>query len=110
VTSGRSDGSESDEEDYNLKFVEFNHDDYKEVTRAYMSGEKLINIHATGVLLDCFISILEELSQDLSQISNCGKMIAFRLVRKFAVDMLQMDSAELMLYAAFRSPVDDIFY
>ena len=65
---------------------------------------------AATVVLDCFVNILEELNKDLSEILSAGRVVPFSLVRKFAVDMLQLDSAEIMLYAAFDAQKDDIFY
>lgn len=39
-----------------------------------------------------------------------GRMIPFRLVRRFAVGTLMLEQAELVLYNSFNAPSDDIFY
>ena len=39
-----------------------------------------------------------------------GKLMSYRMVRKFVVDYLQLDDFSTVLYAAFQAPDDDIFY
>ena len=38
------------------------------------------------------------------------KNLNFDLLRKFCVDYLQIDTADLILFSAFDAPEDDIFY
>lgn len=60
------------------------------------------------------VNILEEVCKDLNEIKGYGQefnlMIPFSLSRKFSVDVIMLDKAELMLYQAFKAPLDDIFY
>lgn len=44
-------GNQQVEESYELKFISFNEDDYKEITKSYLSGGKLINVNATCITL-----------------------------------------------------------
>ena len=60
------------------------------------------------------VNILEEVGKDLAEIKSYGQefshMIPFSLSRKFAVDVLMLEKAEIILYQAFNAPIDDIFY
>ena len=44
------------------------------------------------------------------EILGAGRHIPFRIVRKFAVETIMLDSVEIILYNACMTPKDDIFY
>ena len=76
----------------------------------YKSGKKLVNIHATGMMFATASRIVEEVNRDLYEIVCAGKLMSYRMVRKFAVDYLQLDDFASTMYAAFQAPLDDIWY
>lgn len=39
-----------------------------------------------------------------------GKTVSYSTVRRFALTCTQLEGSELVLYSAFQSPLDDIFY
>jgi hypothetical protein len=43
------------------------------------------------------------------ELKDNGK-ISYSSVRKFVVDYLQLDTADMILFAAFEAPIDDPFY
>lgn len=102
--------AEAEEETYELTFLKFHAEDYKGYNEQLFAGERLINIPATTAVLCLIVNVLQELKKDLMEIMAFGRMIPFRLVRKFAVGTLMLEQAELCLYNAFSSPTDDIFY
>ena len=55
-------------EDYELDFITYEKSKYEKVNEEYMSGKKLINLHATGVLFACAASAIEEINRDLFEI------------------------------------------
>jgi hypothetical protein len=46
----------------------------------------------------------------IMEILSIGRHIPFRLVRKFAVEKIMLDTVEIILYNACAAPLDDIFY
>jgi hypothetical protein len=81
--------------------------------KQYQSGRRLINISATGITYQIIVRVLEEVNRDLNMLledMRRQKNLNFDLVRKFCVDYLQIDTADLILFSAFDAPQDDIFY
>ena len=62
-----------------------NFEDYKELADRYESGNLHINIHATGCVLKVFVSLLEQINQNLITIATeKGRFTEFT-VKKFVV-------------------------
>ena len=95
---------------YDLRFPEYEREKYEKINKDYRSGAKLINISATGIMFECAAKILEEVNRDLYEIVCSGKLMSYRMVRKFVVDYLQLDDFAVTCYAAMQTPYDDIFY
>ena len=47
------------------------------------------------------VRVLEEINRDLYEIVSSGKLMSYRMVRKFVVDYLQLDDFATVCYAAF---------
>ena len=106
-----SDSSEYlSEEDFTLEFGAYSKEKFAKVNEEYRSGQKLINIHATGMCFAAAVKVVEEINRDLYEIVCSGRLMSYRMVRKFVVDYLQLDDFANLLYAAFKAPLDDIFY
>ena len=93
-----------------MNFLKYDPNNYKTQNEQLFSGERFINISATAIVLSLIVNVLQELKRDLMEILAFGRMIPFRLVRRFAVGTLMLEQAELVLYNSFNAPSDDIFY
>ena len=60
------------EENFDLHFLEYNKDNYKEINQDYTSGKKLINVSATGVMFSAGAKVVEEVNRDLYEIVTSG--------------------------------------
>ena len=100
LQSDRSDHASSLRSEYDLHFPEYQRERYVKINKDYRSGAKLINISATGIMFECAAKILEEVNRDLYEIVCSGKLMSYRMVRKFVVDYLQLDDFAVACYAA----------
>ena len=55
-------------------------------------------------MFECAAKILEEVNRDLYEIVCSGKLMSYRMVRKFVVDYLQLDDFAVTCYAAMQTP------
>lgn len=90
-----------------LKYDSSQHD--KENER-YKSGKKALNISALSIVFNCVTKIMNLVNEDLHQIVLSNSQFSYSEVRKFAVNAMQLDGIEIMIQAAFKAPLDDIFY
>ena len=98
------------EEDFELDFDEYSTLKFDKINEEYRSGQKIINLHATGMMFACAARILEEVNRDLYEIVCSGKLMSYRMVRKFVVSYQQLNEFSIVCYSAFAAPMDDIFY
>lgn len=101
----------SQEEDtITLDFKSYDPEDFTTIASLYRTGMEQINESATTVVLNLCVNVLQHISKDLSEISSAGKLVSYSTVRRFAVSCTQLDMVELVLFAAFQAPRDDLFY
>ena len=103
-------GAAGDEERFEVKFAQFVKEDFAEVTQLYTSGAKRINVSATGCVLMVLLKTLRDIIEQINTIINKDALVQFKIVRKFILSQLHFLNAEVMLYAAFGTPEDDLFY
>jgi hypothetical protein len=99
-----------EEEIYDLKFLKYKAEDYQELNEKLLSGEVSINVSATVTVLKLIFNVLISIHSSLTEILAAGRHIPFRVVRRFAVETVMLDSMEIILYNACKTPKDDIFY
>ena len=86
--------------------------DYSEDKKAYQSGRHTINVTATTLVIKTFKKVIEQVNRDLNDLlaPELDGNMKKTLVKKFVVDYMQLDMAEIHLYCAFKAGKDEIFY
>ena len=76
----------------------------------FKTGELLINIHATGAALKVLVKVLEQINQDMISIASEKGRFSEIAMKKFVVSYSSIRFVDQIMFAAFVSPKDDIFY
>ena len=66
----------------------FNKDEYAEEANLYKTGQKRINIAATGVVMMVIVKTLRDIIEQLNSIINKDRLVPFSLIRKFILSQL----------------------
>ena len=88
----------------------YKEEDYLETMSDYAGCKRHLNIPATTLMVLTLNRVLAEVNKDLYAILADIKQAQFTQVRKFVVDYMRLDSAEILLFTAFETPADEIFY
>jgi hypothetical protein len=96
--------------DYEITEVVFRQEEYEEQMSSYASCKRHINVAATTLMLLTLNKVLSEVNRDLYAILAGITAANFSQVRKFVVDYMRLDTAEILLFTAFEAPIDEIFY
>ena len=101
---------ESEDDDFDLHIPKYDRNNFEEINAQYISGKKLINVHATSLIFHVVVKTLKDIIEQMNTILNKDKLITFPHIRKFILSQLIFAQIEIALYGAFKAPVDDLFY
>lgn len=80
------------------------------MTKQIKSGEVVINVHATGIIMQVFVKILEEINQNLILACSEEGKISTITTKKFIVSIHNLRLVECQIFAAFVAPIDELFW
>ena len=85
-------------------------EDFSSLYQMYHKGEKLINCSATGVILNVVVKILQDVNAQLTFILSKERLVKFDYVRKLILLIQSLQTIEFLMYGAFATGKDDLFY
>ena len=89
--------SDSEEEDFEIHLPKYNPADFTEENARYITGEVMINVHSTGLVLKVLIKTLREMITLLNTIIEKDKLVTFQLIRKFILLVINFNNLELTM-------------
>jgi len=95
---------------FSLQIRDLTIEDYAELADKIKKGEIFININATALLFKVFVKILEQINQDLINIASEKGRFTQVSVRKFAVSYSYLRMVDMLVFAAFVAPKNDIWF
>ena len=66
----------------------------------------MIKVSASGLVMHVVVKTLQEIVSQLNIILQKDKLVTFDPIRKFILLKLHFSSLELVLYSAFKAPLD----
>ena len=79
-------GEDSDQ--IQIEMPTFNKDEYAEEANMYKTGQKRINVTATGACMMVIVKTLRDIIEQLNSIINKDRLVPFSLIRKFILSQL----------------------
>lgn len=70
----------------------------------------MINVSATCVIIGVVNRVLQDVNKDLNEISIHFNAVNYDSVRNFVVDYSCLEMVEMLLYSAFATDSNQIFY
>lgn len=74
---------EDADEEYKIQFPTYDAAAFNEIDAKYRSGEKLINVSASGCVMKVVVKTMQDIVEQLNTILQLDKMVTFDPIRKF---------------------------
>jgi hypothetical protein len=89
---------------------EFNIYEFMPVVKKIQSGEILINIRSTAIVVRTFVKLLEQINQNLIEICSQEGKLKTESTKKFITTIQNIRLVESQIFAAFVAPTSDVFW